>query len=69
MTAILDQRNADRPCIIVGCPRPRAEGDKSYCTPHRHWCSYVLARPFYRDHEPPDVEDDGTIQEPLEALL
>jgi hypothetical protein len=60
---------AERVCIIVGCCRERGEDDKSFCAPHRYWASYVLSRPFYRDHEPPDVDERGAIQEPLEALL
>jgi hypothetical protein len=58
-----------KPCLIVDCDRPCAEGDNALCAPHRYWSSVVLARPFYRDHEPPDVDKDGAIQEPLEALL
>ena len=61
---LLPGRTAER-CMIIGCPRLKAEDDATFCASHRYWAYRVLADPMYRTEEPPEVRDDGSIALPL----
>ena len=52
-------------CMIIGCPRDKAEDDTTFCASHRYWAYRVLADPRYRTEKPPEVRDDGSIALPL----
>ena len=58
---ILDQRNADRLCIIVDCEREAT--DRGKCAMHAHYFRVVLADPWYRNHPCPELDEEtGAIQ-------